>query len=335
MNEQLSQEEIELIKKAREAQSIQKSLGAIHLGKPNPQEPLQEPPESIPQPPPTQPNADIKINEGKPEADRQFDTFVELTNIPSKGRFYKDVVKAQPMKVPDLILIQGINDDNMTSRFTDIFGRRIRGVAPLDILLIDEYYFSLWLRHATFPTYLFPHDEYSCIKCGFKVPSKMAEFSFNQIEIKTNLDTIIAEFGDKDYIEKQLPISKQIIKIHPKRRLHLARAEKILEENYKSKDITPPEGIADLLYLISNIEIGPVADLRKIFAYVQSEDIDPIDYIELLKMCVKYITTDEAVVNFKCPNPDCKEVTPVKGYPFQSGIYLPLDEHREHETGEM
>ena len=329
MESQLSPKDVEIIKQARDVEAKLKSLGATQLGKPNPQ----IIPEPIPEPP--QPNADIKINEGKVEGDRKFDTFVELTNLPSKGRFYKEVVKAQPMKVPDLILIQGMTESNMTSRFTDIFGRRIRGVSPLDILLIDEFYISLWLRNATFPKYYFPHEGYKCKKCGLKVPKEMAEFSFAQIEIKTNLDTLLSEFGEKDYIERELPISKQIIKIYPMRRLHLARAEKILEDTYKSKNIEPPEGITELIHLISNIEIGPVSDLRKIFAYVQSDDIDPIDYVELIKICIKYIITDEAVVNFKCPDPSCPEVTPVVGYPFQPSIYLPIDEHREPETGKM
>lgn len=318
MNNQLSPEDMEILKKARAAEASLKSLGATQLSETNPQANTE-----------LRSKPDIKVNTGKIEEEKQYDTFVELINLPSKGRFYKEIVKAQPMKVPDLILIQGIDDSNMTSRFTDIFGRRIRGVSPLDILLIDEYYISLWLRNATFPKYYFPHEGYTCKKCDFKVPSDMAEFSFNQIEVKTNLNTFLDAFGEKGFIEAELPISKQIIKILPRRRLHLARAEKILEDNYKSKDIEPPEGIKELLHLISNIELGPVSDLRKIFEYVQSEDIDPIDYVELIKICSKYIITEEIIVNLKCADPNCGEVTPVSGYPFLHAIYVPIDEHRE------
>jgi len=330
MENQLSPEAINAIKKAREAEAKLKSLGATQvigetpMTNPSNQSPLPTEPQVKPQ--------QVKVNTGNLEEVKEYDTFVELTNLPSKGKFYREPLKAQPMKVPDLILIQGIDDDNMTSRFTDIFARRIRGVSPLDILLIDEYYISLWMRNATFPTYFFPHEGYTCNKCAFKVSSDMAEFGFDQIEVKTNLDTLIDAFGEKGFVEVELPISKQIVKIHPRRRIHLARTEKILKDNYHSKNIEPPNGTAELLHLISSIEIGPVSDLRKIFTYIQSDDFDPIDYVELIKICVKYILTDEIVVNFRCVDPNCKEVTSISGYPFRQEIYVPIDENRRSET---
>ena len=326
MEQQLSPDAMDAIKKAREAEAKLKSLGATQVSGETPiPNPSSQPP--LPTEPPQ-----VKINTGNLEEVKEYDTFVELTNLPSKGRFYKEPLKAQPMKVPDIILIQGMDENNMTSRFTDIFSRRLRGVSPLDILLIDEYYISLWLRNATFPKYFFPHDGYICNKCKFKVPDEMAEFSFTQIEVKTNVNTLTDAFGEKGFIDEELPVSKQIVKIHPRRRIHLARAEKILEDNYTSQGKEPPEGTAELLHLISPIEIGAVSDLRKIFTYIQSEDCDPIDYVELIKICAKYILTEEIVVNFKCADPNCEEVTSISGYPFRHEIYVPIYENREPET---
>ena len=328
MENQLSPEAMDVIKKARAVEAKLKSLGATQaieeMPNPSNQSPLPTEPQVKPQ--------QVKVNTGNLEEVKEYDTFVELTNLPSKGKFYREPLKAQPMKVPDLILIQGIDDDNMTSRFTDIFARRIRGVSPLDIVLIDEYYISLWMRNATFPTYFFPHEGYTCNKCNFEVPSNMAEFGFNQIEVKTNLDTLIDAFEEKGFVEEELPISKQIIKIHPRRRIHLARVEQILKDNYYSKNIEPPEGTSELLHLISPIEFGPVSDLRKIFTYIQSDDFDPIDYVELIKICAKYILTEEVVVNFNCADPNCKEVTSISGYPFRHEIYVPINENKRSET---
>ena len=92
------------------------------------------------------------------EVVKQYDNFIEIDGLPSQGVLYRDTLMGQALKVEDLLQIQTLDETNVTQRFTEIFGRRLRGIDPLEILLVDELYISLWLRATSFPNYGFPDD---------------------------------------------------------------------------------------------------------------------------------------------------------------------------------
>src|SRR6185369_4155293 len=85
-----------------------------------------------------------------------FETFMELDGIPSKGLFYKGKLKGQALKVEDILLLSNFDENNVQEKFHEIFARRIAGATPREILVCDELYLAFWLRKAAFPDLGFP-----------------------------------------------------------------------------------------------------------------------------------------------------------------------------------
>ena len=288
---QLSQEAIEAIKKAKEAQGKLASLGI----------PL-EPAEEV--------SSEIK---------KSYENFIEITNLPSKGNFYTEQVKGQALKVEDLLLIQNINEENSLSRFNEVFNRRIRGVTPLDILSADELYIALWLRESSYPGYTFPHPGYTCPKCNIDIPSDAAEFGFESLAFESNITEILESYNGKEFVEFTLKPDIKC-KMTLKRRVHESRVNSVLQRDFYQYNIKPPDGISELLELLSVVDFG-IPDLMEAANTFMKFDANTFN--EYLKYYKKYSLAVDIVVNLKCPNPNCLEVSPVYGYPFRPEIYFP------------
>ena len=57
-------------------------------------------------------NVGVDVNEPQTTSHetKSYDTFIEVENLPSKGAFYPQTLQGQGLKVEDLLLIQGIDD---------------------------------------------------------------------------------------------------------------------------------------------------------------------------------------------------------------------------------
>ena len=300
MENQISPEDIEKIKQAKDQQKKLESAGIHHSG---------EQVKSVPSVP-------------QPEEKKEYENFIEINNIPSNGIFYPNPLKGQALKVQDLLLLQGITERNIYGRFNEILSRRLRGIEPSELLLADEEFIALWLRESTYPGYGFPYDEWECSTCRIKHPENDNAFGFENLSFTSNLEEITAAYKNKGYVEFTLPKSNRTCKIILKQRKHDGRARAILHRDYYQYDRTPPDGTEDLMQILSVVNIG-IDDLVE--AVNEVKNMEAIDFVELLKNVKKYTLNSEITVNLTCDNEDCKGVTSMSGYPFREEIYLPIN----------
>ena len=129
---QLSDADIAILQQARAAQN---SLASLGIPSPMP-EPKQI--ENTIELPPTQPQGYTSTS----DVIKDYDNFIELTGLPSGGRFYNAPIYGQPLKVTDILQIQNVDESNVNQRFSEIFSRRFRGIDPYEILVADEILLS-------------------------------------------------------------------------------------------------------------------------------------------------------------------------------------------------
>lgn len=287
----LSPEEAALIMQAKQAQTKMASVGAIDTG----------PASQINMPPPDS-------------------TFLEIDGMPSGGAFYQSQIYGQPLKVNDLLLIQSVDEKNVTNRFDQIFNRRLWGINPGEILIIDELFLALWLRATSFEGYNFPAMPFACTSCGYE--AKPDEASFNWPDISwdvTNLEEI-QKLHEKGYYETVLPQTQIPVKIYLRRRKHMNMVNDLIKRDFWNYGKEPSNEYYELLLMSVILDIG-ANDLKQTAAYIQ--ELPAIDFVTLIKEINKASVDAEPVINTSCPR--CQEVNPVKGYPFRPDIYLPTN----------
>lgn len=103
------------------------------------------------------------------EGSKDFGVFSRVSRLPTKGRFYPNQLVGQSLKLVDNYFLDDVVDGSMTSRtaINAILGRRIRGIAPEDIVTADESYLLHWLRASSFPKHGLWHPGYVCPHCKF------------------------------------------------------------------------------------------------------------------------------------------------------------------------
>lgn len=287
----LSSEAQLLIMQAKQAQTKLSSVGAIDVG--------------------SYENASI------PPPDK---TYLEVDGMPSGGSFYKTQVYGQPLKVQDLLLIQSVDEKNVTSRFDQIFNRRLWGIKPGEILTIDEMFFALWLRATSFEGYDFPAMPFQCTSCNYE--SKPDEAFFNWGDISWNVNNIENTFKlhESGAHEVVLPKSQVSVKIHLRRRKHMNIVNELIKRDFWNYGKEPSDEYYELLVMCSILDLG-ASDLKETAAYIQ--ELPAMDFITLINEINNASVDAEPVINVKCPR--CQEENPVTGYPFRPDIYLPTN----------
>lgn len=248
------------------------------------------------------------------------DTYLEIDGLPSGGSFYGNQLYGQPLKVNDLLLIQSVDERNITSRFDQIFKRRIWGIDPGEILVIDEMFLALWLRATSFEGYNFPSMPFLCTNCGHEAKPDEAEFNWPDIGWDVSNIEEIMKLHEKGYYETILPQSKTPVKIYLRKRKHITVVENLVKRDFwnYNKDIS--NEYYELLLMSTILDMG-VGDLKQTAAFIQ--ELPAVDFVTLIKEINKASVDSEPVVNVRCPS--CQEVNPVSGYPFRPDIYLPTD----------
>jgi hypothetical protein len=248
-----------------------------------------------------------------------YDTFIDIDNLPSKGKFYSNIVQGQGLKVTDLLLIQTIDDTNAFRVFNEIFGRRLRDVPAHELLIADELYLSLWLRANSFPGYKFPHDGFRCMHCELDVIDGNAEFDFLDMDFTCdNLDEIAEAYAGENAIERELSSGTKV-SIKLKRRSAQGRVEAIIKRDFTQYGNPVPDELFQLMHLASVVSFGQ-SDLMETVNSLQK--LSPVEFVEVLSLIKKYSLDNEPTINMACPS--CEGVTPLSGYSFRSEVYLPI-----------
>lgn len=248
------------------------------------------------------------------------DTYLEINGIPSAGAFYDAQIHGQPLKVQDLLLIQSMDEQNLVSRFDQIFKRRLWGIDPGEILLVDELFLALWLRATSFEGYNFPAMPFACTSCGYEAKPDEAEFNWTDISWDITDVGEIKKLHENGYHEVTLPKSQIPVRIFLRRRKHLKAVQDIVKKDFWDYNKDPSNEYYELLQMSAILDIG-ATDIKQTAAYIQ--ELPAMDFVYLIKEINKASMDSEPIVSTKCPK--CQEVNPVKGYPFRPDIYLPTD----------
>ncbi len=293
---QLSAEDIEILRKARESQKQIYQSGMDVSGE--------------------------MIDTSTPVVNHE--TYITISDLPSGGFFYPNQISGQPLKVEDLLLVQSLNERNSYKVFSEIFSRRLRGVEHHDILVCDEIYLALWLRANSYPGYNFPHDGFTCSNpaCGIDIPSGAVEFGFMDMDFTpSNLDVVKAKFGGKNSTTLALKSGRNVT-MYMKRRKHMARVEHLLNRDFYVYGNRPSDELVQLLNIASIVTFDEGMDIMDVVQMLKS--LSPVEFSDLISQIKKYTITGEPSIGLTCPA--CTEVTRFSGYSFQPDIYIPLDE---------
>ena len=266
----------------------------------------------------------IPSNDEAIKSTGSYENFIEIDGLPSKGVFYDSPIMGQPLKVEDILLIQTMDESNVNQRISEILSRRIRGINPSDILIMDELYITLWLRANSFPEYGFPDDGFVCSNdsCDYSISDDEYEIGFHNIsyEVTPESTEIYDEYADKGYIERTLS-SGRVIRVLPRRRSHELQVDHILFKEFYNKGKIPDDDYHNLLRLATSVDIG--SNSTNIQTIVEDiKQLSALEFVEMIKIINSAALTSTPVVNHRCPM--CEEVTPVKGYPFRPELYLPI-----------
>jgi len=259
--------------------------------------------------------AGVNLVENKPQ---KYETFVDIKGLPSMGLFYQDDISGQPLKVEDLLLIQGVDESNVHNRFTEIFNRRLSGINPGDILLADEIFICFWLRASSYPGYPFSSRGITCNMCNHTVDDDENGFHFKDLTFELiNMKELKEKYGKSGVMEFSLPSGIKG-KLVVRKRKHLSRVQNVLKRDYYDYGRHPSAIDEELMILLSAVDIG-FGDLRETLDAVK--EFSPIDYIELMKVIKKNSFVTNITVTHTCPA--CGEVAPIKGYRFRPEIFFP------------
>lgn len=262
-------------------------------------------------------NQNIRIVAHQPIAASSYESFNEITGLPTEGRFYAEKMRGQALKLEDSITLGDIDSDNVVEQLSEIIGRRIRGEEPLEILSADELYIMEWLRASSFPDVPIPHDGFEC-DCGFVMSDPSYTFNFRNMEfiMKSDLDEIYEKHKDGCY-RFTLPDGRGC-DVFLRRRLHdtivLNEISRYEKANHKD---APPKYIR-MVGVAAVIEIdgcdnweGKLEYLKKLPGAIAKVLYDEVDRASIAV---------EVRVKHTCPKCGGTVYTP---YSFQLDTYFP------------
>lgn len=261
------------------------------------------------------------VQEATATPQTQYETFLEISNLPSKGMFYSAPIKGQALKVEDILLLSNFDNDNYQDKFNEVFLRRIQGSKPREIVACDELYLAFWLRESSFPGIGFPGDGHICKHCGFENPPQSVTFSFKDMTFTVkDFDKISKEFKEGNgKIVVVLPQSKKEFTISLPRRGHNDRYMDVIKKDYTVNGAKPPKDIEQLLPIASLLNIG-IQDIRDVVQEIKALPL--MDFGYLVKKVTSCTMNPEIEVAMPCLK--CQEVTPTSGYSFPADFFLPL-----------
>lgn len=256
-----------------------------------------------------------------PKEHRMYDQFTEIRGLPSHGVFYEGAMYGQSFKLIDVMTLGDIDADNVNDIFDEIFGRRIQGVDPAEILADDEVYLLHWLRASSFTDQPLPVYQYKCPTSGEMITDPQVlekiKITFNDLSFETNKHPDdIMEKHMQGYYAFTLPDGREC-DIYLRRRSHEVEVAKYLR--YYREKYHKDASVA-LELIVRNavvIEIEGCENIHDKISYLSELDVSDAKLIFDTMADVSLTTTIKAT--FVCPH--CgKEVT--VDYPFRLDDYI-------------
>lgn len=258
-------------------------------------------------------NVNEEINTEVKNIERS-EVFLKLKELPSLGKFYGESgISAQPLKVPDCVIISSVTKDNYMDRYTSLFERRISGISPQSILSADEDYLLIWLRENAFPGYTYTSQPFKCMNPECGKYNAGTPFYYPQFGYESNADEI-----SSDRYDFTLSTGKNI-GFSLRRRGHDEMVANYIDKNYTAIGQTISDSEKDLLKLASITRIEGCGMMDERLRYF-SEEMEPSEFVELLHEMKKHNLITKVYANVKCVH--CETINKAR-YLFRPSIFLP------------
>lgn len=239
--------------------------------------------------------------------------FMPIRGIPSGGKLYRTqnglpiTIKGMPYKVEDAIALHAMKDEENHEVIDDVFRKRVKGVAPEDLLEMDRKYILGWMRDQTFQRAPLRRS-FSCGKCG-----------------KVNLHRIISisnfiSYNLPDGVsepEFDLPVTLQRVKLRFERRRDVIRVREYVKSFEGFRKITEDD--------VKRFRIASVIEGKSLESALEfMASLDVIDY-SILKTKFDECNlgmTDIAAIQCDNEKEECDHINLVH-IPFLGDYYLP------------
>lgn len=205
----------------------------------------------------------------------EFGVFNRVSRLPSKGLFYPAPIMGQALKLVDNYFLDDVIDGSMTTRLAinSILKRRIRGIAPEDIVTIDESYLLHWLRASSFPKHGLWHPGYKCPHCQFDTSKEdiYNEFQIGFRNLKFTLTKDIDQLYElhrvNGYHKGFLDDGREChVYIHRLR--HAMELNKFISEWEQKFEMDAPNAIRKIAGVATVTEIEDCEDMWDKFNYI-------------------------------------------------------------------
>jgi len=258
-----------------------------------------------------------------PEPVRDFDAFTDVRGLPSTGAVYGSPISGQAFKMVDLFMLNDLDSENLTSVFSEIFARRLRGVSPEDILSCDEPYLLHWLRASSFPDQPLPGIVwFECPECHKRNEAPQGSDGFPvgfynlNFRIQGNVNEILAKHAP-GYYAFNLPDGREC-DVYLRRRYHARLVDEALAEYRKSMGHEMPSYLQEIVKVAVILEIQECEGLNEKINFLSDMNVHVATKMFEEINSASLIT--QITASMKCPN--CgKEV--LVHYPFRLEQFIP------------
>lgn len=261
-----------------------------------------------------------QVPEHRPDEPKvDYDAFTKVSWLPSGGHFYDAPLYGQSLKVIDMLLLNNITQFNVVDVMTEILGRRIKGVAPEDILACDEVYLLQWLRASSFPDSRLHVGGFTCTneKCKYeyKDPEYAVNFAKLQFRMRNPLQDVVPLYADGCH-HVTLPNGRKC-DIYPRRRSHDKIVQDWQYEYFDKHHDFPNEAFLNIANVAVNVEIEGCEGLQDKMDFIGNMSIS--DGRKFYEMKDKSALVSDVYVEHKCPKCGAKVDTE---FPFRLDEYV-------------
>lgn len=239
------------------------------------------------------------------------DLFLPIKGLPSGGKLYRNslnipiTIKGMPFKVEDTVALAAMKDEENHEVIDDVFRKRLRGVAPEDLLEMDRKYILAWMRDQTFQRAPLRRT-FACSHCG--------HVNLHRIIDLGNFVKYVLPDGVSEP-EFDLPESHKRVKLRFERRKDVINVKEYIKQFENYRRITESD--------VKRYRIASVFDGKSIESALEfMADLNPIDNAVLTTQFDRCNMgmTDIAAIN--CEKEECGNTNLVP-VPFRSEYFIP------------
>lgn len=248
-----------------------------------------------------------------------LDDFVPLDELPSRGRFYKTPMLAQPLRLIDMLMVENMDNDNKMETVTEILGRRTRcDGGPLQILTGDEIYILQYLRASSFPKDPYSWTKFKCEHCGTLVddPGYKIDFSNMLFSPNANPDDLWELYKEYGFHPVENVGGVAAIEVYVRRRLHDYLYKEQMDE-WKRQGFVPSKPYVALLNMALVVDIPGCRTMQSKIEFLGNLNKD--DAAKFLGELSKCSFRTKTKVAHTCPNCGGVTVTP---FPFRYSAFV-------------